>query len=45
MIYKVVIMEEDEDLESVLNYWAGLGWIFNSMETEYKTNIIIFERN
>lgn len=44
MKYKVIVMEDEYDLEEVLNHWAKEGWRFNSMESEYKTNIIIFER-
>lgn len=42
--YKVVIMDDESDLEELLNKWAKEGWRFNSMESEYRTNIIIFEK-
>jgi hypothetical protein len=44
MKYKVIIMTNEDDLEEMLNKWAAEGWRFHSMESEYKTNIIIFEK-
>ena len=44
MEYKVIIMENEYNLEDTLNEWAKQGWRFHSMESEYRTNIIIFER-
>lgn len=42
--YKVDILNDENELEAKLNEWAAKGWRFNSMESEYRTNILIFER-
>jgi hypothetical protein len=44
MVYKVIIMEDEYVLEDLLNEWAAEGWRLHSVESEYRTNIIIFEK-
>lgn len=41
--YKVVTLEDEYSLEKLLNEMAEKGWQLHSMETEYRTSIIILE--
>jgi len=42
--YKVVMLENEYELEKILNQHASEGWRLHSLETEYKMGIVIFER-
>lgn len=41
--YKVVVVNDEKDLEEALNSYAQLGWSLHSVETEYTKYILIFE--
>lgn len=45
MTYKVIEVSEESNLEEALNYWASLGWRLHTVETEYTTYVVIFERD
>lgn len=42
--YKVIIVNDENQIEATLNEQYAEGWKLNSVETEYTKFIIIFER-
>lgn len=42
--YSVELLDNEFELETVLNNKARDGWRLHSIETEYKTYVVIFEK-